>query len=381
MARPLASAWVNCAARGEIGCGDRVLRFLRALTLLLIAAAAAPVLGQTGPDERWPAPARADITLVGPDAARASIRAVATDLVSRDGVAIAWHDADKLRAEEVIEAPAGEQVAPVVVWVDVTSAVEARLYFRAAAGRRFVIRRVALPGGVGPLAAEEIAQIIQSVLRALAADTAWALSLPEARVALSVPERRPAPEVGQAPARTSVVEIGSALVGQWYAPELPFTGALEVSIAALFSGAVGGRFALAYGFPAHFGGGAGGAVGADVQAGKLRLEGVWEPWRNRRAAIRLGVGGGADRVQYVPTAEMPGATAAAGGTFMTALGCADATLHLALSPRLALTAAVLAEISLERVHYDALDASGNLHEVLVPHRVQPGLTVGMEVRL
>ena len=76
-------------------------------------------------------------------------------------------------------------VAPVVVWVDVSSGVEARVYFRAAAGRRFVIRRVSLPSGVGPLAAEEIAQVIQSVRRALASDSAWALSLAEARTALS----------------------------------------------------------------------------------------------------------------------------------------------------------------------------------------------------
>ena len=165
-------------------------------------------------------------------------------------------------------------------------------------------------------------------------------------------------------------------------------GDVEVAVAALFrpattspsaaTGSFGGRVALGYGFPAHF---AAGAVGADIRTAKLRLALVWEPWRQGRVAIRLALGGGADRVAYSPTAELPSAMAAAGSSFVTALGSADATLRLEVSPRLALAAAVLAEISLQRVHFDAYDADGNLDEVLVPHRVRPGLRIGLEVRL
>ena len=257
-----------------------------------------------------------------------------------------------------------------------------------AAGQRFVIRRVSLSGGVGLPAAEEIAQIIHSVLRALVADTAWALSLSEARVALSVPERRPPPAAVPAPARATVVEVGPAVVGQLYAPGLPVVGALEVAITGLSrpamaspsisTGSFGGRLVLGYAVPAHF---ATGAVGADLRTAKLRLALVWEPWRQGRLAIRLGLGGGADRIEYSPTAELPGAMAAAASSFVTALGCADATLHVEVSPRLALAAAVLAEIALQRVHFDAYDVDGNLEEVLVPHRVRPGLRIGLEVRL
>ena len=89
------------------------------------------------------------------------------NLLSRDGVALIWRQADRLRVEDVVEAPIGARGGPVVVWVDVSSGAEARIYFRAAAGQRFVIRRVSLSGGVGLPAAEEIAQIIHSVLRAL----------------------------------------------------------------------------------------------------------------------------------------------------------------------------------------------------------------------
>src|SRR5262249_10590993 len=148
------------------------------------------------------------------------------------------------------------------------------------------------------------AQIIQSVLRALASDTGWALSLPEARIALSAPAPRPP---AAPPARTTVVEVGSMLRGQLYARELPVTGDLQLSIAAIssaaatsFPGAFGGRIALAYGFPARF---ASSAVGAELRVATLRLALVWEPWRRGRATVRIGLGGGAERVVYTPTVE------------------------------------------------------------------------------
>ncbi|HEY7374288.1 MAG TPA: hypothetical protein VIF57_19150 [Polyangia bacterium] len=356
-----------------------------AVPLAVSPAARAQGAAPADRGDRWPAPVGADITLIGPEAAVASVRAVAAELLARDGVAVVWHQVAKLRAEEMFATPPGDRAAPVFVWVDVASAREARITFRAAAGSRFVIRRVALPGGVGPLAVEEIAQIIQSVLHALASDTGWALSLPEARVALSVPEPRPAPPP-PAPARATVVAVGSAVRGQLYAPDLPPTADLEVAIEAISRvagapwspGSLGGRLVLAYGFPARF---AGGAVGADLRVATLRLQLVWEPWRRGRAALRIGVGGGADRVVYTPTAEQPGAMTAAGGTFVSPVGCLDAALRLEVAARVAVNAGLLAELALQRVHYDAYDAQGRLNEVLIPYRLRPGLAIGLEVRL
>jgi hypothetical protein len=323
----------------------------------------------------------ADITLIGPEASLAPVRAVTAELLARDGVAVVWHQVAELRLAEIFEAPV-DRAAPVLVWVDVSSPREARITFRAAAGRRFVLRSVALPSGVGPLAVEEIAQIIQSVLHALASDTGWALSLPEARIALNAPEPPPA----AAPAaRTGVVEVGSAMRGQLYARDLPVTGDLELSIAAIssrgaasFPGSFGGRLVLGYGFPARF---ASSAVGAELQVATLRLALLWEPWRRGRAAVRIGLGGGAERVVYTPTVEQQGATLAPGGTFVSPLGCLDVAFRLELGAHIAVGVGALAEISLQRVHYDAYDANGKLNEVLVPHRLRPGLAIGVEVRL
>ena len=84
---------------------------------------------------------------------------------------------------------------------------------------------------------------------------------------------------------------------------------------------------------------------------------------------------------YTPTVEQPGATAAAGGTFVSPLGCLDAALHVDVVSRVAVTMSALAELALQRVHYDAYDAQGRLNEVLIPYRLRPGLAIGLEVRL
>jgi hypothetical protein len=86
-------------------------------------------------------------------------------------------------------------------------------------------------------------------------------------------------------------------------------------------------------------------------------------------------------VVYAPRAELPTATPAPAGTFYTWLGSFGADLRIDVSSRLALAAGATAEVSFARVHYDAYDANGTLAEVLVPYRVRPGLSLGVELRL
>jgi hypothetical protein len=353
-----------------------------------LALVARPAAGQGPAGEAWPLPAGADVALVGPEAAVGPVREVLEELLSREGVEVSWTHLDRLRAEDVLEPTRRTASAPVHVWIDLTSTMEARLYFRAP-DQRFVIRRVTLPGGSGPLVTEEIAQIVQSVLRALASGTAWALSLPEARVAMrepppsSSPAARPAP-----PSREAVVEVGSGALGELYAPGLPVAGSVVVSVAGLVrpaaraeapaAGALGAALVFGYGLPSRF---ASGAVGAELETTSLRFKLLWEPWRGGRLSLRLGAGGGADRVIYAPRAELPAATPAPAGTFYTWLGSLGADLRIDVSGRVAVAAGATAEVSFERVHYDAYDATGTLTEVLVPYRLRPGLSLGVEVRL
>jgi hypothetical protein len=354
----------------------RRLEWNRRALILVLVAWTAPVFAAG--DEGSRAPAAVEIALVGAPPGLASVREVTGELLARDGVVVSWRELDWLRAEDILETGMGGQGAPLFVWIDISSPVEARLYFRAAAGQRFVIRRIPLPGRIGPVEVEEIAQIVQSVLRTLASDTGWALSLSEARVALRSPERSPVPAAAPPSTRQPRLEVGSAVVGQSYAPELSFTGEVEISIALWSERALGGGLALGYGWPARF---SSGAVGAQLQAATLRLELLWEPLRIGRWAVRLGAGVGADRVTYTPRAESSGATAVAGGSFLSPLGCLDAALHMQVSPRFALALGLLAEVYLNRVHYDVSDPSGAREEVLVPHRLRPALTLGGEVRL
>jgi hypothetical protein len=277
------------------------------------------------------------------------------------------------------------------VWIDLSSAIEARIYFRAARGERFVIRRLSLPAEHRPLVVEEIAQIVKSVLRALGSDTTWALSLSEARAALREPTPSSQVEAVAPPRaeaeRQVAVEVGSAAVAGMFAREVPVAGRLELSLAVMsrppqaaltLPGALGGWLAFGYGLPARY---RGDAVGADIDNYAFRGGLLWEPWRRGRVTVRLGVGGGVDRVAFQPRAEAPGAAPASPGTFMSWLGCAAAGIRLDVSRRVAFAASVIADMTAARVHYDAYDSAGTLSEVLVPFRFRPGLSLGADIRL
>src|SRR5438105_2751685 len=102
---------------------------LRPLGIILaFVAAAGTARGQTGADERWPEPAAVEITLIGPEAALASIRAVTSELLAREGVTVVWHEVARLRLDDVLEAPIAARGGTVLVWVDASSGREARLY-------------------------------------------------------------------------------------------------------------------------------------------------------------------------------------------------------------------------------------------------------------
>ena len=162
---------------------------------------------------------------------------------------------------------------------------------------------------------------------------------------------------------------------------------MDLSLAAIsrptqapfgFPGALGGWLAFGYGLGARF---RGEAVGAEIHSDAFRAGLLWEPGRWGRVTVRLNLGGGLDWIAFQPRAEAPGASPAASGTFVSAVGCAAAGIRLDISGRFALAAAVIADISAARVHYDAYDSAGSLSEVLVPFRFRPGLSLGVDVRL
>jgi hypothetical protein len=355
--------------------------------LSLSAVTAAPALARDTGDDGEPAAPRAEIVLVGPESATRPVREVVDELLSRDGVAVSWSARDRLRVGEIVETPPARAAATTFVWIDLSSPVEARVYFRDAAGQRFIIRAVSLQPELAALAVEEIAQIVKSVLRALGAGTVRALSLTEARAALGearTPPQSPAPP---SPTRQTSAEIGTAALGQLYAPQLNFVGRIDASVAVIsrraagapvFPGTLGGCLAFGYGLPARF---EGETIGADLRTLSVRAGVVWEPWRRGPTTIRLGLGGGLDRVEYRPTTAVAGAALAPPGDFLAPIGWVAAEVRLEILDRLALVAGAVAEASMSGDHFDAYDQGGARTQVLVPFGVRPGLSLGAVWRL
>src|SRR5262245_12914696 len=225
--------------------------------LSLWVVAAAPALARDTGDAAGSVAPRAEIVLVGPESATRPVREVIDELLSRDGVAVSWSARERLRVGEIVEAPPARAAGPIFVWIDLSSPVEARLYFRDAAGQRFIIRSVSLQPEPAALAVEEIAQIVKAVLRALGAGTVHTLSLTEARAALGAAPPPPAVPAPAPPAgRQASAEIGAAALAQLYAPQLDFAGRVDASVAVIsrpaagapaFPGTLGGSLALGYG--------------------------------------------------------------------------------------------------------------------------------------
>jgi hypothetical protein len=369
----------SCARRSHATLDAKTaLDAIRACAAVLVfALVATPARADDDRGDPWPAPAHAEVTLIGAEPEVRAVRDAIEELVSRDGVAIAWSRLDRLRLDHVLDAPAA-QGAPTSVWVDLAVPAEARIYFRAAGGQRFVIRRLPLRAGLDAVAVEEIAQIVKSVLRALGSGATWALTLPEARAALSTPAT-PVPPSASAAGRSLTLAIGSAAIAEVYAPELPVVGRVDVSVAGIVRpGSLGGWLGLGYGLPARF---RGQPLGAELHSFALRGGLLWEPWRAGRMSVRLALGAGLDRVGYQPRPEAPGSTPAAGGGFWIPLACAGAGIRAQISRRFALAVDILAALPTARVHYDAYDADGARGEVLVPFRFRPGLSLGLEIQL
>jgi hypothetical protein len=342
-------------------------------------------------DDGWPAPPRAAVTLVGAESAARPVREALEGLLGRESIAVAWARLARLAPEDVLEARAAAPAERAIsVFVDLSSPVEARIWFRDPSGQRFVLRRLALARESGALGVEEIAQVVKSGVLALGAGTAASLSLSQARAALEAtagpPSVAAAPVLRALPARDRRldVEIGAAGVAQAFAPGVPVSGRADVSLAVASRSRIGGGggwgawLAFGYGLPVRF---RDEPVGADIRTLALRAGAIWEPWRRGAVTVRVAVGGGVDRVAYEPQADAPGATVAPAGRFLTPVGCAAVGVRVALGSRLALAVAAVGDVATGRDHYDTTATNGELTRALVPYLFRPGASLGLDWRI
>jgi hypothetical protein len=358
-----------------------------ALAWLPARAASADEGAATTPDQ-------ARVALIGPDVTLARIRAVVDELLSRERVAAAWSNPARFSAADVLEARTSGEPAAIAVWIDCSSAAEALLAFRDPAGQRFVVRRVSTAGTSDEIAAEEIGQIVKSVVLALRAGTVRTLSQAETRAALGerAPRDAPPPAVASArapaPARSSPLapELGAAAIVQRFAPQISWSERVEIGAAVFreraperpgWARGFGAGVTVGYAPPIHY---RDPAVALDLSAIAIRAGVLWEPRRAERTWVRLGCWGGVDWVTFQPRAVSPDVTAAPADRFATPVASLTAAIGVMAARHVSIALGAVLDVTGTEVHYDVRDASGASTRVIVPFVARPGASAGVAWR-
>ncbi len=320
--------------------------------------------------------ARAEITLTGDAAASATVKEVVLELLTRDQVSVVWIARTRFQPRDVFERRATWGVA---AWIDLSSPVEARLYFRDASADRFFLRSLPLAQGIDEMAKEGIAHIVSNAVRALSQGGGETMTRSEARQALNLPpptEEEPTPTEPVVPLRFAVAALAGA---QLFAADLPVVAKGMLSFALTrgprwkrVEGSFGAWLDLGYQPVGHY---RGSAVGADVQAAGARAGVLWEI--ERGVLWRFGVGGGADRVHYQPKGDGDHITLASASSFYVPVMTCWAGLDWRLWDGLALTTRISLDTALLKIHFDLHEPGGQITRVLVPYPVRPATLLGL----
>ena len=349
-----------------------------------VAAAWLPPRSLGAQDAPSPAPApslRAAVTLLGRAPEALALQEVTTELLARERVAVFWTSRESFRPQDIFErAPAADEGA-IAVWIDLSEAGQARLYFHDARADRFFLRALPLPRGVDEMAKEEIAHIVANAVLALGKGSGEALTRNEARTALRVPP--PAAEVGPAavPAQPALQWSAALLAGgQLFADELPLVakGSALLAVAHRWSRArvpaLGAWVDFGYQLAARH---RDDLVGARLQAMAWRAGLLLTSALPHTLRLSLAAGAGVDRIRYWPEARSEGIVAAPAGSIHVPMLAFWAGLDRELVGGLALTVHLGADVPLEKVHFDLDASTGEKSRVIELHAFRPGAALGL----
>ena len=315
---------------------------------------------QASPSPAPAPPVRAAITLLGPAPEVAAVQEVTTELLARERVEISWATRASFAPQDIFERGPATDDATIAVWIDLSEPEQARLYFRHSRADRFFLRSLLLPQGIDEMAKEEIAHIVANAVLALGKGAGDALTRTEARTALQV---APAPAAARvAPAGRAVQGSVSLLIGGLrLAGDLPLVTQASALLAVTHrlpgahTSALGGWGSFGYyqlDAEIHAG-----LLGMELRGMALRAGLLWTNDLSRRLALRLAVGGGADRIYYVP--HVQGIVPAPADSFYVPALSFWAGLDVRLVGGLALTVHLCADAMLEKVHFDIHDIQGS----------------------
>lgn len=371
-------------ARRSRGYDAAMVRALASLTFVVLALPA--LVRADAPRVHLQVAADADESRALADVIRELVQRLPAELVLDPSV-----------DDELVD-PAARYVARITI--DMRVADYALLFVHDPASDRVLIKRVERRGNP-ELVREEIGHIVQSAVEALLAGQTLGVPREEALQALR--EHGPPAAEGEPPAPATPVE-GDKRTPPAPQPEPASTTrshgaerAFEVSggpfyeVAALGHepGVVHGP-GLALALRAPLGLGAllsaqyrlplevdADPIGLRSEALALRALAAFHVALSARAALRFGLGAGADIARLTPELAASGdARTTEPRTLALAVARALVAIDLRVTPFLSAWLALAADLDLDRSQYVLVDAGGEEHTVAEPWRVRPALAIG-----
>lgn len=251
---------------------------------------------------------RAEIVLIGEVDESQALRSVVRELLEREGIAPTFASASRFEPEALLAAPDSDR--RVHVYIAEPTPLLAKLYLRGPLGQRFLLRELALRGGLDEIGCESIAQVVAASAQVLlrtdrGLDRAAAQAgLREQAIAPSPPPPPVAlaPVAAKPPARSLRLGYELAARGFWgwtgAALRSRFGGGLELALSERFSSKLllRQRLSLEQAAKQTL---SDENLGADVRTSLLRLG--LDLGRTRGPhAVMFGVGAGVDLVHIRP---------------------------------------------------------------------------------
>jgi len=338
----------------------------------------------------------ADVALIGDAAKDTELAKLFCELLARQGIDATLRNADRFDPEKLF---AEQASGTLLVFLALNGPREARLYFRAPQGERYLVRKLTLPSGLDAVGRELVGQVVASAAEALF-DTAEGLNRDQATSAIAddaaLPEEPPAlppaaqaaspppPTLADLPAKaaphsTLQFQAAARYAAAWTGADFGVRHGPAVTGGLRSMGAVtmwGGELGAEYGFEQHF-------VNAEVEARRRsqQLYGVLT------AGVRVGgngslVVGAGPRVELTQFRLVPKAAGVMVESPQTEVRVGARTeLCYEWAPnRLSLGACALADIAFARTHYDLREAAGAATELASVGVLRPGGAVWIGAR-
>jgi hypothetical protein len=357
----------------------------------VLAADALARAQEAAPVAAAPVSRTVEIVVVGSESDSEALRA-ALGTNAFDGATLRWSRKASLEADELFERPPDASDVEVRVWIDLHDSKQASLYFADRAGERFLVRTVALPDGLSPLAREALGQVLELSVKALLEDDRVGMSRAETSALLNVgrneepAKQAPPPDVpepSEPPATADESSLGAEIFygARLHSKDVSFVHGPGLGLGWITESY--SRYSIfwitaQYELPEELV-----TPEVGVEWTTLRVQGgiglEFAAGTSFFAGGRLGAGVDVTSFSPRPGSESDAVTLEPSSVSTAPVVSFAFEGSVALSSRLAASARLFASFYPVRVHYD-LEVGGETTTVLAPYWVRPGLEFSLQLR-